>query len=145
MRWIEWDCDQGRAVEYRRTGECSQCGDCCAAVITFQHGSVPEGETPLTYGGGLEAGPTGVWQEVEDDAGRRVLRRQIINPVGHGGCSQWQDGKCLIHAATLPAFCRYWPAAPSDIAAFPRCTYRFEVVRAWDFTPVPVSGAEGAA
>ena len=136
LRFIEWDFTAHRATEYRRFGECTQCGACCAAGIHFQHGTTPEGFTAKAYGGGQEAGPEGKWQEVDDGA-RRVFRRQISEP-GSFACSAFHERRCAVYT-DRPTICRWWPVGPSDVAAFPQCEYRFEIVQEWDFIPVQVA------
>lgn len=136
LQFIVWNYDARRATEYRRLGECTQCGACCAAGIHFQHGTVPDGFTAKSYGGGQEAGPEGVWQEV-DDGEKRVFRRQISEP-GSFTCSAFHEGRCAVYA-DRPTICRWWPVAPSDVAAISQCTYWFEVMREWEFMPVQVA------
>jgi Fe-S-cluster containining protein len=83
-------------VPWVREGECCGCGDCCRPeTIPARTKAYIEAEIPFMV-------------------------------VNQGNCPDFdpETGKCLIYE-DRPQECRDFPTSPVDIAALPRCTYRF--------------------
>lgn len=108
-----------QASMLKRTGECSQCGECCRTVnltvvrgLTLeQHGSREELEKYLGFRGIKIAG---------EDAERNLLFYSIEIP-----CSQLgPENECLAHnSPEKPLICLKYPWFKDDIE---ECGYSFE-------------------
>lgn len=127
--YFEWDYDQRRVTEYKRSGKCNQCGACCRAFITFTH------VMPPRAGDSKKGGPTtdgrGVWQEVNEGRWRYFYAITIEDGELHCQCLT-EDNRCKAHDdPERSKICQVWPITPSNIAPFPECGWSFEVVNHW--------------
>ena len=138
-RYLEWDCDRQVVIEYRREGECNGCGDCCRAMICMAAPRIANviGADALQESArnGLQAiNGIGIWNELNAAGDRRFFRFTEIDVSektmqGHA-CAWLADNKCTEHHQKVRV-CWGWPFAPSHVAPFPRCSYKFLEIGRW--------------
>lgn len=98
--------DQNKGERWRRTGYCSQCGDCCDDNVGDHSFKDMDGDFNL---GGLE---------------------QVV----HGKCAyfRWsEDGKSLCTGRNTKYYkngCAFAPSKIEHIMNWPNCTYHFEKI-----------------
>lgn len=154
-RYIQWNYDTNTATEYERMGDCSRCGACCKAIISFTAIRYPDlGPNVTLYDevdddgypredirdGGYFVDGTGKWQEVvRKDGVRRFFKVTEIDAsekaLSEHACSALindSEGKpaCSVHD-TKSLLCSAWPMAPEHVAPFPECTYEFVPINEW--------------
>lgn len=132
MRYAEYDYDAGVITEYERLGKCTQCGDCCRALIRFTYtGTKPDATDNEKKGGGLTTDGAGKWQGYQDDSGQWRYVKLIECVPGDTACFKLcEDGRCGMYEDRNP-YCQIWPLAPTDIAKFPKCGFSFKKTNEW--------------
>lgn len=135
--FIEWNYETGTATEYRRDGDCNQCGQCCMTYISFFAGK-RSGKN--NHNGGSATDGVGVWNEVRNQHGTR--RYFKINEINHNildqRCPMLRRGNkpgeyaCSVQKTKL-RICKSWPMSPSQVEPFDKCSYTFVPVRSWKF------------
>lgn len=142
-----WGVRDGKLVQYKRSGECNQCGDCCKAGIyyTSKIGSAVEQHAEQDtkskedadwkgYEGWAVFAAQGIWWYFD------VKRPEKAPEGGHKGCGSLTEekGPCgrTVKATcerwmdeTFRPICRYWPMLPEHVEWFPFCSFTFERVK----------------
>jgi len=127
MRRIKWDYESGIATEYKRSGECNNCGECCQEIIDL-HG---KGIGCDSRNGNRAVYKNGVWGE--ENNGDRVFM-QLSMRGERGQCSNLVlgSGGCTSHGKK--AFvCASFPIIPDHIKGLPSCSYKFTELASWQF------------
>jgi len=129
----------GKAVHYRRTGECNRCGECCGIKHTITY------EINASFGASsVDDDPERDWKEDDWSSWEGytliwaqrlwwyfkvtcVTEKEDPTPCKAQDqetklCTVWND------IDEFPAICRYWPFRKSDLEKFPNCGYKFEEV-----------------
>jgi len=128
LRFFEWDYRTGLVTEFKRNGECKQCGLCCTFRIAFTTCGRPyKGDH---HNGGKEPNGSGVWQEANRGQWRYFYQITDISPEGHRCHACGEDNLCSLQN-DKPGPCRDWPMSPVCIAQFPDCGFRFETIGTW--------------
>ena len=129
-----WIVEGGKLVEYERTGECNECGDCCEAKhsIRFQvsvsgddEAEVDESQKDYSEWEGwvwLFAQGMQWWWFIYDDDGDSQQCSAFDTETRK--CTIWRDD------IKFPAICRYWPIHPKNVERFPRCSFSFRRIEA---------------
>ena len=135
LKFYEWDYDELKVRELRRSGECNGCGACCIALIRFRYATAHGVNEPVDYDpreGGSSTTREGVWQEVVNEQGHRKFYQtfEIDSADEHRCSSLTDDKKCDMHERKS-LLCRSWPHNQAQVDAFAECSYSFEVVNEW--------------
>ena len=131
--------EDGKLVEYERTGRCNGCGECCGEKNTITYTvSVASGRLSLRPDKYEKYGSPEGWEEWEGYSifwsqglwwyfkVTDVKDREVPAP-----CSQQDPDTKLCSLWKLddwPAICRYWPFKSSDLEPFPKCGFSFQKV-----------------
>ena len=126
-----WIVEDGQLVEYKRAGQCNQCGECCCAhTISYRMstrvasassaGGNDEVEDWSDSEGWSALYAQGIWwwfwvENIEDKPDPCPAFDMVTKQ-----CARWQDME------DFRPICRYWPVNPKDIAKFPQCGFSFE-------------------
>jgi Fe-S-cluster containining protein len=127
---LEWNYDEDTVTQWKRVGECNQCGDCCKTLINIKMVSddiEADKETGVGFDGTDEEG---VWSEIEGGADRKFIQF-TASLEGKEDCI----GLCLnecVYNGNKPWVCKIWPTIPNDIKLFPNCSYEFEDEGQWE-------------
>lgn len=126
-----WIVKDGKCVQYRRTGECVRCGECCCKLgITFVWDVVKVTGKDKDNGDFTDWEGYSIFKALD---AWWYLKTTSIKPheEGHVGCSLFEDGLCTEHDdvyARRP-ICQFWPYNQKDIRRFPNCGFRIRKVR----------------
>ena len=93
--FTEWNYETEEVIQYRRQGECNQCGDCCLPKIMFQiaHWDAPDDPRD----GGETTSQAGVWSEVNEGNERYFFRMTGVGPEANDCDALQGDGRCSDH------------------------------------------------
>lgn len=132
----EWDYENGKAILWRRLGECNNCGACCKIAKTIQYDVTYdmdyETHEQSQYYGGRYTSEDGIWNEIQFDEQRRYFgNMRSLNKPHVEPCNQWKHECCAVHNEDKPVLCKQFPMSPRNIEAFPDCSYTFEKVKEW--------------
>lgn len=138
-RYIEWDFESNKAAEYKRTGECNGCGQCCVALIRYRVARFKGRKTDNWGRLGCGANNKGTWYEVRDGKRRRAMQHIEIamRPREEACPSLNADNKCGVHSEhdwkrDIHTLCDVWPINPEQVKAFSECSFSFEKIAEWD-------------
>ena len=139
-RFIKWDYTKNEATEYKRTGVCNGCGDCCRARIEYS----TAGRRTNKIGAGRMGDTTdqeGVWSECMSGRMRRFIKILSVGEIGESDtCSMLKNGLCSINETKSlaigkqGALCLAWPIIPEHVVLFSKCSYKFEEISHWEFS-----------
>jgi Fe-S-cluster containining protein len=139
MRYFEWDYTNDSVVEYERSGECNECGQCCTRVIRFV---IRNNTYPITgwnpHNGATAPLQSGRFAEVRVGDKRRFFNNAIITDEIVPCTMLTAEKRCAIHAGKH-LLARAWPMTPDHVSAIPECSYSFREVGRWK-----ISELEGA-
>jgi Fe-S-cluster containining protein len=144
MRYFEWDFDNDIVIEYARSGECSECGACCMAVIRFNAFNKGIGKTNPILGWDNRNGEfinpaSGVVNDLEINGKHRYFWNVRVTNEPYVACTMLsEDKRCKIHLGKH-LLSRAWPMSPKQVTPFAECTYMFEEIGRWK-----ISELEGA-
>jgi len=123
--------EDGKLVEYERSGRCNGCGECCGVKNTITY------QVQVAFDSKGEERVGEPWEDWSAWEGYTILWAQglwwyfkvtkvedIPSPCRKqdqetGRCSIWKTDE-------WPAICRYWPFKPSDLEPFPECGFSFK-------------------
>lgn len=133
-RYIDWNYDTHEAVEYKRTGECNMCGECCMARISFD----VDWKRENARDGGMgvpDDEKNGIWTEWTDGVSRHFWRFHSVDPSIYSPCPmlRYDSHKCLLHEGGKRLIHWGWPFSPQNVTPFRRCSYQFEEISRWEF------------
>lgn len=130
-----WIVEGGQLVQYKRTGQCDQCGACCCAhTIRYDVSASVRTAAALPGGNGGDGADWSGWEGWSTLYGQGVwfwFRVSDVEDEPHQcpsydvemkQCTIWQDMEAF------PLICRYWPVNPKDIVKFSNCGFSFERV-----------------
>lgn len=124
---------QQRIIQYRRVGECNQCGECCKRLIYVYttHPSLVQLDKITTSDRESISLPTEsrYSEPLDNNPERRTWIFQVKDNMPEA-CPELIEGRCRIHG-TRPV-CSVFPTQPSDIENLPDCSYSFEVIEEWE-------------
>lgn len=129
-RYVEWDYDNDTVTTWERSGECSECGECCMAVIRFHGFNKGVGKTNPILGWDSRNGEfihpgSGVVNEVEVNGKRRYFWNVVVTDEPYVACTMLsEDKRCKIHLGKH-LLSRVWPMSPRQVTPFDKCTYTF--------------------
>lgn len=128
-RYTDWDYETNIATEYKRIGECNQCGDCCKKRINIK---MINGNKS-THGGETTDGD-GRWSEIDGGKKEEFIKFYMNSNDTHQTCvALGPDNQCIEQElGKKPWVCSVWPTAPSDIEPFENCSYQFVEVAWWE-------------
>ena len=138
-RYLEWDYGRNTVTEYRREGECNQCGECCQGNVLLMSAEI---SVVLWLHNCTSTSGEGIWQEIEDDdqAERKFYTTLPALKEDTAPCPLLKSKLCAVHGTEKPVLCQHWPTGPHDLLNLPRCGYHFVAVNSWDIdaSPEPV-------
>lgn len=134
---VFWIVEDGVLVEYRRSGECKRCGQCCCGVtINYTEGmqfvSSEKGEEKQQdlewseYEGYSVFRAQGLWWYFRTNSIEENAEDRCEALSAEGQCEDWGDPE------RFKPICRYWPYHPKDLEHFPDCGFSFEKVESQD-------------
>ena len=114
--------ENGQFVDYERSGECLQCGQCCRSSITFEIGVHPEVDNDTGTNHDLSS-----WEDFAVFKAQRLWWWIKVTKISEGsdGCSDLEGDLC----SSWDDFddrspgCRYWPFHPRYV--LDGCGYSF--------------------
>ena len=125
--------EDGKLVEYERTGECCKCGDCCHnkdALIYIVQGHWPSDEE-LKDPDAFKDDDWSAWEGYSLIWAQGIwwYFKMLPSLDKPQYCEAYDPDTCLCTCfddkIQLPAICTYWPFRESDMAEFPNCTFKF--------------------
>lgn len=126
-RFLKWDFDEDTITEYRRLGECNNCGACCIDINRYR----TLGRKTLGYGQmGDKVQPEGIWAEWWEGNNRRFISLPRLTGE-HRICDELKDKRCKVHglkSASRHTLCLAWPIIPEHLTLYPECSYTFEEI-----------------
>jgi len=137
-RYLKWDYDAQAVTEYRRHGQCNNCGQCCRAHIQYELAGPHATEDRRSAQVGTGTSESGVWHEVSEGEHRWMIGNAIVSQQGKHQCPLL-DGDTLLctkHEEKDPesnelALCALWPMGPEHVESFDECSYEFEEIASW--------------
>ena len=128
VKFYEWNYSAGEVTEYRRVGECAQCGECCRALVRYSFIKPPRRKNPRN--GGPATSGEDIWQEVNHGRWSYFFGITEIE-LGADSCGGLTGGDLCEEHATKDHICADWPFSPRCIGLFPSCGYSFEEISQW--------------
>jgi len=122
MRFIEWDYDLMEVAEYKRTGECARCGECCRHHVVYYRVVSPRGGNMRS--GGATTDGIGRWIEVNCGRWSYFFKITKIDIDHKHECSGLIDGLCIRHEEK-DNICAFWPMEPRHLFVG-NCSYAFQ-------------------